>query len=251
MVRTRVRVRRRRIRKKPRKQLVRYSNPLGARIRNTARKFRCNFTFFVPVTTNNVAGFQFRQLVIPFNFPGMVRNYQATRTLWVNMTSAEQPANFTPHMFGTTAMFDQYKVQKITVRMYPAEQQVMQVTEDWPTADYSTIMYTMFDPDSDALMLNEQGYLNAGVSPFNLGPGRNVKRVFKQTRENRNKWLNTAAYNADPNDAATPISQTGINHPSASIKLGWYLHNGTQTVAGHIGRLYVTYDVMFRALSGD
>lgn len=235
-----------RFKRKFMKKLMR--NPLGKSIANNNRKVRLSFSFIIPASTAAAASIQLRSLTFPLNYPGMYRDYAGTRAAISAGSGTAAPQNYS-QFFGTNGVFDQYKVQALRFKFMPAEVSTITSTTDYDTVDIPSIIYRFNDNDDDNLMVNEPNALNYGAAPKHFSDGRAIYYTFYQKKENRNRWMNVAGILNNPGSAGVAISEVGATAPAAGMKILFVINNGSATTTRFFGRVYVTWDVIFRGIA--
>lgn len=165
----------------------------------------------------------------PLNFPTRHMNAGGTYGQMTNV-----PANFA----GLLAVFDEYRVVKLTVKFVSNYLDTQAVNTDIPL-----IVYFVRDID-DVLRLNEAAALNAGAIPRRIENTGIQQMSMSQLKSKRGRYLNTAMAALDPTVAPAANSQVTFEDAYGSIKL---LFPNLATNQ-YYGRIYAIWETEFKGL---
>lgn len=224
-------------------------NPLGSGISNQNRKLRIRFEGMVPVNLLNTAAgtIAATQYCFPLNFPTMHRNSAGTYVQIPNVIT-----DVWPKFFGAASIFDQYKVLGLRAKFMPSEVETIVSTAVYNIVDSPAVVYQVNDNDDVSLITGaasiiEAKYLNSGAMPRHYTDGRSVHFKYRQLPEKRKVWRDTNVYAQDP--GATPDAGDAVSEGTfGSMKICFVNVGSGVGVAANIGRLYVSWDVIFRGI---
>jgi len=145
------------------------------------------------------------------------------------------------------ALFDEYKVNSLTIRIIPNEMDTKTSATSPDLADYPSVLYTYNDIDDIVVATGETQMLNSGSRPVQW-TFREHSFKFPQLREKRRVYLNTGNATVNPTTALTGNTM-GLTDGYSSLKLlipkQYQLAAG---VTGYFGRIYATWDVTWRGI---
>lgn len=226
----------------------RLPNPLGARVLNTMKKLRLNFTYMIPIRNAIAVGAQIIPTTYCLNYPGIFVNQLGTRVTMGSIAGSAAPTNY-PRFFGGNGAFDQYKVLRLKVAFMPSEQETRTSATNYDAVDSPGLVYVYRDYDDSANLSSEGNALNQGLKPKSFVLGKPIYWTMVQAPENRNKYLNAQSATIDFTNPQA-LSENNIANPAASFKT--LLICGPQSAnVGIVGRMYVTWDVIFRGIHAD
>lgn len=239
-------------------------NALSKHIGNEKRLCRLRLMWGIPITSDATVGVKFIQSIFPLNFPnhawldngtaggGSFGALQANGTV----TSSDIYQRFLNT--GSQALFDLYKVNQVSVRFVPATLDVNNNNTTGVGPAYTLTMFHYNDPDDSSNFVTystvmESKFLNSGAYPinYNANTQRSVNFVFKQKKQDRHVWLNTAMIQNN-NVITSGLNPTFSNLPMAcpfgSLKTMIKGYNNAASLM-NLGTLYVTWDVTFKGIS--
>lgn len=232
-----------------------YKNPLGRGIPNSMRKFRANITAEIPIACagTTLEAVMYPQVAVPLNFPTMATIYNgaAAATYGQITTAGSQISSNWVKLIGEDTFFDEYRVLRLVCKFYPVTQ-ITSTTTYQQTHDDPYVMYHYNDLDDVGVIVTpsiEGKYLNEGAKTLSYIDGKPKGFIYRQLKSKKNRYLNSAATLDYVPGTAVGAAGTPFENPFSSMKLMWPTHKPASSGVTYIGRLYVTWDCIFRGIN--
>jgi len=222
-------------------------------ISNDKILFRMKMTTFQVLSTAPTNVTHFDQYGYPINFPGFFMISQdGGGTLPTAYGQTVNLPGYYSKFFGGGGglIFDIYYVHKMTI-MYVPFVAFYETSGTSSQTDESQFVMKYLDQD-DVIPLNasstviEAKFLEAGAFPVNVSQGKNHKWTW--TNPNQKQYYNCAAVALAPGTTLTAETAPWPNC-FKSLRLGFRVPAAGSSVTVYYGRLYITYDIIFKGIN--
>lgn len=222
---------------------------------NSDRHFSCIIEASSGINlAGGAGGLIFTPFNVMLNYPTMMINAAGTKGQLSNLLGNPfSNTNIGPvwsRLLGANAIFDEYRVVKLSVRFVPQSVSTNTSVTNYPTVEQPEIMYVFHDYDDNTILANEAQALNDGIYGRSMARGKeityNMYAKKYQAVQGPNQWYNTSNYTIpviDINNQGTPLPINSLG----CLKFGM-LFTLTAGANNYVGHLYFKWHCVFRGI---